>query len=128
MSWKPEKPKTRNAPMSGALAQAVERCDAAQAPIDARFGKIDDEALADQLFTAASDAVAALAETPCANDAEFLEKLRYLLALETHIFGGPPDGRHDFGSIVIAVDRHFNADRDFSQVPIGERGVDWGDA
>jgi hypothetical protein len=35
---------------------------------------------------------------------------------------------HDFGSVVIAVDRHFNADRDFSHVPTGERGREWGSA
>ena len=54
------------------------------------------------------DAIDDLAETPCASDAEFVEKLRYLLAHETRIFEGPPDGNHDFGSIVIAVDRHLN--------------------
>jgi hypothetical protein len=35
---------------------------------------------------------------------------------------------HDFGSVVIAVDRHFNPDRDFSHVPTGERGREWGSA
>jgi hypothetical protein len=82
----------------------------------------DDEA-ANQLSAAESDAIEILAETPCASDAEFLEKLRFLVARETRIFG-PPDGNHDFGSIVVAVDRHFNVDRDFSQ-PIVERRQDW---
>jgi len=50
--------------------------------------------------------------------------LLYLLAHETRIFDGPPYGNHDFGSIVVAVDRHFNVDRDFSQ-PIVERRQDW---
>jgi hypothetical protein len=40
----------------------------------------------------------------------------------------PLNGSHDFGSIVIAVDRHFNADRDFSHVPTGKRGQDYGSA
>jgi hypothetical protein len=80
--------------------------------------------LANQLFTVERDALNVLAETPCASDAEFVEKLRYLLAHETRIFDGPPDGNHDFGSIVVAVDRHFNVDRDFSQ-PIVERRQDW---
>jgi hypothetical protein len=31
-------------------------------------------------------------------------------------------------SPVIAVDRHFNADRDFSHVPTGKRGQDYGSA
>jgi hypothetical protein len=124
MNKKPEKPKTRKAP----VAQALARHKAAQAPIDAHFGQIDDEALANQLFTAERDALKALAETPCASDAEFVEKLRYLLAHETRIFDGPPDGNHDFGSIVVAVDRHCNVDRDFNQVPMRHRGHDWGSA
>jgi hypothetical protein len=127
MNKKPEKPKTRKAPMSGAFAQALACHKAAQAPIDARFGSIDDDTLAHVLFTVASDALEALAETPC-SDAEFLEKLRYLLAHETRIMERPPDGDQEFGSILIAVDRHFNVDRDFSQVPIGERGREWGTA
>jgi len=79
------KPKTRTAPVAHALA----RHKAAQAHIDAHFGQIDDEALADRLFTAESEALKVLAETPCASDAEFVEKLR--------------------------------VDRDFNQVPIGQR-------
>jgi hypothetical protein len=47
-----------------------------------------------------------LAETPCASDAEFIEKLRYLHAYETRIFGAPT-GEHEFRSIVLAVDCHF---------------------
>jgi hypothetical protein len=92
-----------------ALAQALARHKAAQAAIDAHFGHIDDEALADQLFDAESGARKVLAETPCASDAEFLEKLRYLLAHETRIFDGPPDGHQHFGSILVAVDRYLNA-------------------
>jgi hypothetical protein len=111
-------------PRKAPVAQALARHKAAQAPIDAHFGQIDDEALANQLFTVERDALNVLAETPCASDAEFVEKLRYLLAHETRIFDGPPDGNHDFGSIVVAVDRHFNVDRDFSQ-PIVERRQDW---
>jgi hypothetical protein len=60
-------------------------------------------ALASQLFTAASDALEALAEAPCASNAEFVEKLRYLLAHETRIFGGPPNGHQDFGYILVAL-------------------------
>jgi hypothetical protein len=88
-------------------ARAIVRHKAAQAAIDAHSGCIDDEALADQLFTAESDALNVLAETPCVSDAEFVEKLRYLLAHEARI-EGPPDGSQSFGSILIAVDRHFN--------------------
>jgi hypothetical protein len=107
MSKKPEKPKTRKAPMSGALAQALARHKAAQGAIDAHSGRIDDQALADQLFDAERDALKAMAETPC-SDAEFVDKLRYLLAHEARICERQPDGHQEFGSILVAVDRHFN--------------------
>jgi hypothetical protein len=100
------KPKTRKAPMSGAIAQAIARCDAAQAPIDARSGQIDDAALANQLFTAVSDAVDALADMPCTNDAEFIEKLRYLYAQQAKIWDLPGNG-DDYGCILIAAACHF---------------------
>jgi hypothetical protein len=67
MSKKREKPKTRKS----LIAQSLARHKAAQAAIDAHFGHIDDEALANRLFTAESDALIVLAETPCASDAEF---------------------------------------------------------
>jgi hypothetical protein len=60
--------------------------------------------LANQLFTAESDALDALAKAPCVSDAGFVEKLRYLLAHEARIAEGP----QEFGSILVAVDRHFN--------------------
>jgi hypothetical protein len=105
MSKKPEKPKIRKV----SIAQAIARHKAAQAPIDARFGQIDDDVLASQLFTAERDALRVLAETPCAGKAEFIEKLRYLLAHEARIVDGPPDGHQEFGSILVAVDRHFKS-------------------
>jgi hypothetical protein len=97
MNKKPEKPK---AP----LAQALARHKAAQAAIDA-FGD-DPYGYPKHLGAAEFDAIDDLAETPCASDAEFLEKLRYLHAYETRIFG-PPTGQHEFRSVVLAVDCHF---------------------
>jgi hypothetical protein len=88
------------------IVQALARHKIAQAAIDAHFGMIDDVALADQLFDAERDALEVLAETPC-SDAEFVEKLRYLLAHEARIVDGPPGGHQEFGSILVAVDRHF---------------------
>ena len=85
MSKKLEKPKTRKAPIIQALARHKA---AAQAPIDARSGRIDDDTLADVLFTAESDALNVLAETPCTSDAEFVEKLRYLLATKPAYLAG----------------------------------------
>jgi hypothetical protein len=102
MSKKPEKPKTRKAP----VAQALARHKAAQAAIDARFGQIDDEALADQ--TPPRETLSRPWPKRLASDAEFLEKLRYLLAHEARICERQPDGHQEFGSILVAVDRHFN--------------------
>lgn len=95
-------------PSNDLLAKALVRHKDAQAAIDSHSGQIDDAALADELFAAEGDALNLLAEAPCASGAEFLEKLRYLLAHETRIFGGPPDGHNEFGSILVAVDCHFN--------------------
>jgi hypothetical protein len=93
------KPKSSIAP---ALAQALARHKAAQAAIDAA-----PEGYPDHLNEAESDAIDDLAETPCASDAEFVEKLRYLYAHETRIYG-PPTGQHEFSSVVLAVDSHFS--------------------
>jgi hypothetical protein len=84
------------------LAQAIERHRAAQAAIDAA----GPEGYPDHLRHKEFDAIDQLAETPCASDAEFIEKLRYLHAYETRIFGAPT-GEHEFRSIVLAVDCHF---------------------
>jgi hypothetical protein len=94
------KPKTRKAP----IAQALARHKAAQAAIDAF--RDDPDGYPKHLGTAEFDAIDDLAETPCASDAEFIEKLRYLYAYETRFFG-TPTGQHEFRSVVLAVDRHF---------------------
>jgi hypothetical protein len=44
--------------------------------------------------------------TPCASDAEFLEKLRYLYAQQAKIWDLPDNG-DDYGCIVIAAACHF---------------------
>jgi hypothetical protein len=90
---------------SAVLAQAITRCEAAQAAYDAMPD--DDADMKEQLFLDEADAADALAELPCASDAEFIEKLRFLLARETSLFGAPNDGGLEFGSIAIAVDRHL---------------------
>jgi hypothetical protein len=87
-----------------ALAQAIERHKAAQAAIDAF--RDDPDGYPEHLGTAEFDAIDDLAEMPCASDAEFIEKLRYLHAYETRTFGAPT-GHHEFRSVVLAVDCHF---------------------
>jgi hypothetical protein len=48
------------------------------------------------------EALYELALTPCASDAEFLEKLRYLYAKQAKIWY-LPDNRNDYGCIAIAA-------------------------
>jgi len=63
------------------IALAIERHKAAQAAIDAF--KDDPDGYPEHLGMAEFDAIDDLAGTPCASDAEFIEKLRYLHAYET---------------------------------------------
>ena len=83
--------------MSEALAQAIERHKAALAAYDAWPDRSDDENL-NRFCIEAGDALSDLADTRCANDAEFLTKLRYLLAAEMHVIGEPPIGNQEYGS------------------------------
>jgi hypothetical protein len=92
------------APMSDALAQAVARHKAADAAMDAGPHEED---YPEQVFEEEIEALDAIALMPCASHAEFIEKLRYLPVVETRL-GGPPTGRHEFGSVVLAVDCHFS--------------------
>jgi len=86
------------------LAQAIARHKAAEAAMDAGPHEED---YPEQLLEEEIEALDAIALMPCASDAEFIEKLRYLHAVETRI-SGAPTGRHEFGSVVHAVDCHFS--------------------
>ncbi|ERR1700693_3680661 len=85
------------------LAQAIARHKAAQA---AKNAVPHEEDYPEHLCDAENEALNELAFTPCASDAEFVEKLRYLHTVETRI-SGAPTGRHEFGSVVLAVDCRF---------------------
>ena len=86
-----------------ALAQAIARDKTAQAALDAVPGPEDyPEHLCDEEGRALDE----LAFTPCASDAEFLEKLRYLYAQQAKIWDLPDNG-DDYGCIVIAAACHF---------------------
>ncbi len=86
------------------IVQALARHKIAQAAVDAF--RDDPDGYPEHLGMAAFDAMDGLVETPCASDAEFIEKLRYLHAFEIRL-DGPPTGQHEFGSVVLAVDCHF---------------------
>ncbi len=47
-----------------------------------------------------------VAMRPCGSDAEFVEKLRYLMSAE-HCLWGDPEFLTEFGSVVIAVREHL---------------------
>jgi hypothetical protein len=96
-------PETCKARMSGALAQAIARHKAAQAALDAVPGPED---YPEYLSHEEDEALDELAFTPCASDAEFLEKLRYLYVQQAKIWDLPDNG-DDYGCIVIAAACHF---------------------
>ena len=86
------------------LAQAIARHKAAQAALDAAPHEED---YPKYLSNAEIEALDAITLMPCAGDAEFVAKLRYLHAYETRM-SGPPDGKDEFGSVALAVDYHFS--------------------
>lgn len=94
----------------GDVAKAIERSKEAWAAYDAAAKTPDpqddnDEVLT-RLFEKASICLNRLAKLPCADDSEFIEKLKYLASVET-VLSGPATGGQEFGSIVLAVDQHF---------------------
>ena len=71
-------------PLSDALAQAIERHKATFAAVKAHHGPED---LPEDVCDADDAAFMALAETPCASDAEFVEKMKYMAAHLRRLFG-----------------------------------------
>jgi hypothetical protein len=95
-------------PLSEELAAAFARHRAAQAAYDACDE--DDDESSNRLFVEEFDARDNLAETPCTSDSELHAKLKYLLDLESRMEGRRPDNRDDFGSVLVAIDIHFNGE------------------
>jgi hypothetical protein len=81
------------------IVQAIARHKAAQAALDAA------EDRPEHLRDEENEALDELAFTPCASDAEFLKKLRYLYAQQAKIWDLPDNG-DDYGCIVIAAACH----------------------
>jgi hypothetical protein len=94
----------RMSPQPSAVAEAIARHKAAQAAHDA--APDDSDETMDPLFDAATRALEELGKTPCASDAEFIEKLRYLLPQETRQSGALHFGL-EYGSILVAVATHL---------------------
>jgi hypothetical protein len=87
------------------LAQAIERHKAAQAAWDVAKDTAKGEDWPSPVRLKEDDALRDLATTPCASDAEFFEKLRYLVSPEARKYAAP-----EFGPIAVAVQVHFDPD------------------
>lgn len=86
-----------------AVAEAIAQHRDAQAALDAVCSPNDPpEHLADAEFFALCD----LAETPCVDDAELFEKLRYLLAHEKRMVG--KSRLESYRAVLIALELHLN--------------------
>lgn len=55
-----------------------------------------------------------VAVQPCATEAEFIAKLKYLLEAESALWG-PPEFLTEFGSVVVAVEEYL-AQREASRI------------
>jgi hypothetical protein len=88
------------------IAEAIARHAAAQAAFNARISNSDEISI--PLCDAVNGALDKLAGTPCGSDAEFLEKLKYLLVEETRLNGALNFSYEiEFGSVVFAAALHF---------------------
>jgi len=97
------KPECKAPAKPTAFAQAIARHMAALAAEDAVLGPED---IPEHVRDEENEALDELAFTPCASDAEFLEKLRYLYAQQAKIWD-LPDSDENYGCLVIAAACHF---------------------
>jgi hypothetical protein len=91
-----------------AVAKALARCKAAQTAYDAAEAA-EDEAARERHGEAEMEIFDELAVTPCTSDIEFIEKLRFMLARETELWGSPFDSRAEFRHIAVAVATYLEA-------------------
>ena len=95
------------------LDAAIARHKAAQAAIDAvpKAMTLAEEEAADEAFTELvrieGDAFDALANAPCADDAELLGKLRYMTAHEIRMWGQPYTALQ-YGPLAVALAEYFS--------------------
>ncbi len=98
-----------------AVAGAIARLKIAQSAYDAVEASGDDTATSlEAEFTACDELVVA----PCANEAEFIEKLQCLLARETQLFGSPFDSGAEFVSVAAAAAAYFERTANAKPDPI----------
>ncbi|MGA2795798.1 MAG: hypothetical protein ABSE69_20245 [Roseiarcus sp.] len=90
-------------PNAAALAVAAHK--AAQATVEAMEGGADEDAFA-AACDDASEALRAVAETPCATDADFLAKAAYLVECERQAWGSVLSDEAPFGLLALATELH----------------------
>jgi len=93
-------------PRPSAVAKALARARAAQAAYDAAEAAKDDADLEHQ-FLVEAGAFDKLAMVRCSSDAEFIEKLRYMIAHEINLWGSPLDSQAEFKDIAVAAALHL---------------------
>ena len=94
------------APMSDALAQAIERHKAAWAAFSAFDAKTaEQEEESTRLSRLDNQTLMALAETPCTSDAEFVAKLEYMVARHDGLWLDWADST-EWPDILAAIRQH----------------------
>jgi hypothetical protein len=98
----------RDNAVSKSLAEAIARHQAARAALAAQIAASPgDDSACEPLLTEDTAAMEAIAIAPCANDAEFVGKLRYLMSYERAL-SGEPSIRLEYGSVIVAVSNYLS--------------------
>jgi len=101
----------RNNSVSKSLAEAIVRHQSARAALAAQIAASPEDASASEPLLAEDvAAMDAIVTAPCENDAEFVEKLRYLMLYELALCG-EPSMRFEFGAVTMAVSRYVGDGR-----------------
>jgi hypothetical protein len=95
-----KKPKTARP----SLAEAISRHKAIQAAIASQPEETSDQVFK-PLLSEDFSAMEAIARAPCETDAEFLEKLRYLMTFERDLCSEPSMST-EYGSVILAVSNY----------------------
>jgi hypothetical protein len=91
------------------LTDAIARHQAALAALTAQIAASPgDDSVCEPLLAEDVAAMEAIATAPCENDAEFVEKLRYLMPYEQALCG-KPSMQMEYGSVIVAVSSYLGA-------------------
>jgi len=91
------------------LTDAIARHQAAHAALTAQIAASPGDDLAcEPLLAEDVAAMEAIVAAPCENDAEFVEKLRYLMPYEQALCG-KPSMQMEYGSVIVAVSSYLGA-------------------